>query len=380
VNSDCTTQKCLGGANNGATCSANSECPSGSCPAAGSCNFYFGSTLPLAAGGVTTCVSNQFNGDVTGTANVETGDAATTAFLTSRVYNGIAIDNPCPRCSDAGAFNDGLAAGGTCDGGPRVGLPCDSNGSVPSRTDFGRTSLDCPPNPAGLIATLSINLSNSTGVTTKTLTASSPNCNGSAGDKCLCNTCNSANSEPCMSNADCTTPGHTVCGGKRCLGGVNIGTACAANSECPASSCAVPGEPTKPSACQDDTTTVNTVMECSDTFMGDPADEEGLCTVGPVDQNCSVASGHGQRGCLTDADCNNIVGACQSKNRRCFLTGGGNFAVGFHNTGTGTLIANGMADLPVADTAHPVLGAGFCVGPTGAPAINNVAGLLPIRN
>ena len=43
----------------------------------GTCEFYFGAPLPLVAGGVGTCVVNQFNGAVSGTANVETGDAVT---------------------------------------------------------------------------------------------------------------------------------------------------------------------------------------------------------------------------------------------------------------------------------------------------------------
>jgi hypothetical protein len=364
---------CLGGANNGATCANDSVCPGGTCPSAGTCAFYFGSTLPLAAGGVTTCVSNTFNGSVSGTANVESGEAVTTALLTSRVFNGIAIDNPCPRCTDLGAFNDGLAAGGTCDGGPRVGLPCDANGSVPGRPDFGRTSLDCPPNPAGIIATLPIDLSNATDPVTKTITAASPNCTGSPGDKCLCNTCNNVNSEPCDSNSDCPDPAGPIgpiCGGKRCLGGANAGAACSNNSECPSSSCAVPGEPTKPSGCLDDTTTVNTVLEC-----GPGGDGDGVCTIGPIDQTCSLASGHAQRGCLNDAACGGGVNSCESNPRRCFETGGGNFNVGFHNTGTNTLTAIGMEDTPMADTSHPTLGAVFCVGPTGSSSINNVAGL-----
>jgi hypothetical protein len=47
-------------------------------------------------------VVNQFKGSVSGAANVETGEAVTKALLTSRVYNGNSIDNPCPRCTDLG--------------------------------------------------------------------------------------------------------------------------------------------------------------------------------------------------------------------------------------------------------------------------------------
>jgi hypothetical protein len=348
-------------------------CTDDSACTGGTCEFFFGSNLPLAAGGVTTCVVNQFNGPITGTAEIETGEAATTALLTSRVYNGIAIDNPCPRCVGDTTLNDG-AANGTCDGGTRINLACDGNGTVPGRPDFGTTSLDCPPNPAGLIATLAINLSSETNEVAKTLTTDSPNCGNSLGDKCLCDTCNNAAATPCTSNADCPDPAGPIgpiCGGKRCLSGTNAGAACSANSECPGGSCARPGEPTKPSSCVDDTTVTNRVLECADP----DGDGEGDCTVGPTDTNCSVASGHAQRGCITDADCGGTAGSCESLPRHCFLTGGGTFQPSGKNDGTDSLTAIGVADPPVNDVSHPTLASVFCVGPTGSSSVNNVAGL-----
>ena len=71
-----------------------------------------------------------------------------------------------------------------------------------------------------------------------------------------------------------------------------------------------------------------------------------------------------------DADCGGGVGSCTSNNRTCFLTGGLTTLAG-----TNTLIAQGAPDTPVNDTAHPTLGAVFCVGPTGSTSVNNVAGL-----
>ena len=349
-------------------CTNNTPCTAGG----GTCQFFFGSNLPLAAGGVTTCVVNTFNGSVTGTANVESGDAATTALLSARVYNGIAIDNPCPRCVGDTTINDGNAQG-TCSGGPKNGSACDGNGSIFGRPDFGVTSLDCPPDSASIIATLPIDLSNRTAPVTKTLTANSPACTGIANERCLCDTCNNSNADPCLSNADCPVSGGNpgICGGKRCLSGANDGAPCSVTSECPGGSCARKGVPTKPSACTDDTTVDERVMECAD---GD-GDGEGECTVGPTDQNCTVASGHGQRGCTTEADCGGGVGSCASVQRGCFLTGGGTFQPSGLNDGTDTLTAVGQADTPVADVAHPTLGAVFCVGPTGLPAVNTVAGL-----
>ncbi len=370
----CTPRKCLGGTNFDAACTNDSQCPGGTCPAAGTCQFFFGAPLPLAAGGVSTCVANQFNGPITGTANVETGDAVNTAFLTSKVFLASTLDQPCPRCLNDANLNDGVL-GGTCDVGPRAGKACDANGSVPGRPDFGTTSLDCPPTAGSQIATLGINLSNATATVTRTLTVSSPSCNGQPGSKCLCGTCNNGNNQSCFTNADCPDPAGPIgpiCNGKRCLGGTNGGAACTANSECPSSSCTVPGSPTKPSGCQDDTT--NDILDCSDAADGVSGNQEGACTIGPVDSNCTLASGHAQRGCSSDADCGGAPSSCGSANRVCFLTGGGTFVTS-HLGGTDTLIAVGMADTPVHDVAHPTLGSVFCVAPTGRAAVDNVAGL-----
>jgi hypothetical protein len=112
-------------------------------------------------------------------------------------------------------------------------------------------------------------------------------------------------------------------------------------------------------------------MECTDP----DGDGEGECTIGPVDQNCTVASGHAQRGCTSDADCGGTANSCGSVHRACFLTGGGTFQAAGKNDGSDTLIALGMEDPPMGDISNPTLGAVFCVAPTGAGAVNNVAGL-----
>jgi hypothetical protein len=344
-------------------CTDDTPCSGGG----GTCQFFFGSTLPLVAGGVGTCVVNQFNGPVSGTANIESGEAVTVANLISKVYTGPS-DNPCPRCSDAG-FNDGTA-GGTCDSGPRAGLACDANGFVPNRPDFGNTSLDCPPPPGNIAATLGIDLSNKTDPVTKTLTVNSPNCSDGSGTKCLCETCNNAAATPCSSNADCTLVGATICGGRRCIGGPNDGGPCTAAggaTACPSGLCGWAGEPSKPSACLDDTSTPG-VFDCADTS---PVDGEGSCLKGPVTKTCSVASGHGQRACGTYDDCGGGGGSCVAASRACFLTG--TLAPGLF--GTGTLTAVGMEDIPMNDVAHPTLGAVFCVAPTTASAVNIAAGL-----
>jgi hypothetical protein len=316
----------------------------------GTCEFFFGSNLPLAAGGVTTCVVNQFNGPVTGSANIETGEAITTALLTARLQRR-RHRQPVSALRRDPTVNDGPARRNLRRGAEE--LNCDANGDVPGRPDFGQTSLDCPPNPAAVIATLPINLTSATDPVTRALTANSPNCTNSTGDKCLCDTCNNAAATPCTSNADCPDPAGPIagiCGGRRCLSGPNSGAACTVASECPRGSCARPGEPTKPSGCVDDTTVSDRVLECDDP----DGDGEGQCTIGPIDQNCTLASGHAQRGCTGDGDCGGAPGSCESINRRCFRPAAALPDDG-QNDGMDTLTAIGMEDAPMNDVSHPTL-------------------------
>jgi hypothetical protein len=214
---------------------------------------------------------------------------------------------------------------------------------------------------------MALDLSSATSDVVKTLSASSPTCTGEFGNRCLCDTCNNGNNQPCDDNADCPDPAGAlgpICGGRRCLFGPNLGAACSAHSECPGASfaCGRPGEPTRSSSCFDDTTTVG-VFECADTA---PVDGEGACTKGPTDQVCTAP--HAQRFCFSDADC--TPGTCVDAPRRCYLTGNGGSL-----PGTGTLVASGAADPPVHDTSSPVLGAVFCVAPIGSAAMNNGIGL-----
>ena len=202
-----------------------------------------------------------------------------------------------------------------------------------------------------------------------------PNCRatGSTNDKCLCDTCNNANADPCETNADCPPSGGNpgICGGRRCLGSANAGAPCTVGSECPGGVCSRPGEPTRPSACFDDTATANRDLECVD------ADGNGVgeCTVGPLDQRCALASGHGQRFCATDADCGGGPGSCETIQRSCFPTGGGTFQTLGQNDGTDTLAATGMADPATRDQSHPTLVSLSCLPPTGAAVIDTSEGL-----
>lgn len=162
-------------------CTSNAQCT-----APGTCVFFFGAPLPLSAGGISSCVLNQVSGDVSGTANVETGEFASTINLISRVAIG-PTDQPCPVCDGDPTPNDGVA-GGTCavaDGGqsPRAGLPCDTNGTSPIAA-FGSTSLDCLP--SNFLSALTIPLAGGSGRQTRTIDNATAPCTGAIGKKCFC--------------------------------------------------------------------------------------------------------------------------------------------------------------------------------------------------
>ena len=258
----------------------------GGCTAPGTCVFYFGSPLPLSAGGVSSCVTNQLNGPVSGTTNTETGEFASSLNLSARVFSGIETALPCPVCVGDSTVNDGNAQG-TCSGGPKDGLACDGNGRSPVPS-FGTTSLDCPPNSGALITTLSIGLNGSSNTETVTLATTSPACSAAAGKKCFC---------------------------------------------------AADGQITQPNACLDDTSVAGDGTLC----VADSA-TEGHCPDGPIDQNCRIET---FRGCLVDTDCPAPGDTCVSGNRPCYLdqgaVGGSVIAVGMADPPT-----NGQANPTMA--------------------------------
>jgi hypothetical protein len=324
------------------------------CSGKGTCEWFFGAPLPLAAGGVSTCVVNQVVGTVTGTANIETGAGATNVHLVSGVFLGPGLDQPCPTCEGDTTIADGNR-NGTCSGGDRDGQSCDVGGTSLTFEPKGKTSFDCPPTGGAQVAALPINLANSTGTTTLTLSAASPDCRAGSGQKCFCDTCATLAAEPCSTNADC--PGGAACGGLRCRGGTNNGAACATAgraTECPGGACGVPGQATAPNSCNSGTT-------CS-AIAGS---NSGECSGGPNDLFCAPHDSF--RGCAVDSECSFPGDTCSGgKNRPCFLDNG---VIG------GSVSATGAVDTPVNGVAHPTLAALFCVGPTSAPSVNAAAGL-----
>jgi hypothetical protein len=239
------------------------KCVDNSACGAGTCAFFFGAPLPLAAGGINTCVVNQIREAVTGTANIESGAFQSTLKLSAKVYNQTESGDPCPKCQNDPTANDGKAQG-TCLGGVRNGQACDVNGVSPVPS-FGSTSLDCPP--AGIISSLSIDLGGSSNVETRTLDAGSPNCLGAQGKKCFC----------------------------------------------PAAGT----EPTKPNACFDEAETPDVDESiCAPVSAGS---RKGICGL-PQEQYCGPLETF--RGCLSNTDCTAPGDTCGIVSRPCFLDNG----------------------------------------------------------
>jgi hypothetical protein len=340
-------QRCSG--DTSIECTGDAACAAA---AAGTCVFFFGAPLPLAAGGVATCVTNRVVGAITGTANIETGASASSVSLTSTVFSAGDQSEPCPVCENDATPEDGTRSG-TCSAGPRAGMPCDVSGES---STFGKTSFDCPPEKLAQLAALPIKLATSTGTATRTLSPESPRCGarGFTTVSCMCDTCATAAAEPCGTNADC--PAGRACGGKRCVGGTNAGAACSASSACPGGGfCSVPGAASKPNDCASGATCVPTASDSS----------RGECQPGPFNQFCAPHDDF--RGCSTNTDCVFPGDTCTGgKLRPCYLDNGAD---------GGSVTVAGRADPPVSGIAHPTLGALFCIGPTGGGAVDSAAGL-----
>ena len=114
----------------------------------------FGAPIPLSAGGVPACVVSRLRAPLAGSVEPEAGCGELRLALTSTVYTGREVAEPCPRCVGDGTANDGRKDG-RCDAGPSAGEACDANAASAL---FGATSNDCLPPPASIVGTLAIDL------------------------------------------------------------------------------------------------------------------------------------------------------------------------------------------------------------------------------
>ena len=320
-----------------------------SCTGAETCECFNGAILPVSSGGAPGCIMNRFTEPVTGTVNValsgpHAGESDLAVRVESAVHNGLGLARPCPQCLGDPVIGDGVK-GGTCNEGPRAGQACDIAGS---HDVFQTVTFDCPPFASFNIGNLDIRVPHeSTGTSTL---ARGTRCTGTTGD-CACNTCATAEAEPCNGNADC--PGGAICGGRRCIGGSNNGNACTNVSQCPDGLCNRPGEPSLQNSCLDGVCSLN---------VNDPqGEDEGLCEAGPIDRLCTIET---FRSCSSNAECTpppagtctDCVGGqtCQATLRQCFLD---------------PIVRTGV---PGVQTA--IVTGAYCMTPVASSSINKVSG------
>lgn len=379
------------------------ECDSSAdCPAGVSCSNTFGPPLPLSSGGTPVCIISIFDGDLTGTANSATGEGVAKVNLRSRVFLGIDIAQPCPRCGPPSS-NPEVGDMFTCEGGQTPGAACTVEAVSP---DFGGTSHTCAPELGGAVTGQGIAIRFSevtTGTAEKQATlpcASFLHRNNPAngGATCL------DNGASCSSNDDCL----------RCDNDLSV---CTSNGDCGGGTCgAAPDQPVSCGFychcgfCDDDPD-----LPC---FETSDCDEGQVCVVGTGNdgpdlpqQQPNECSADAEYICGKDFDesCpNNIIGRCSEESFRlcssdnsCQIAGAGtcvfDFTPCFENkmsrTGAPSPLGNycfsdpgnteqctnnddcAGDDFCVENSSRPTTVALFCVPATSSGTVNNAGGI-----
>ncbi|MFQ5478085.1 MAG: hypothetical protein ACE5E4_05670, partial [Candidatus Binatia bacterium] len=401
-----------------------------------------GAPLPISSGGSPVCVLSLFRENVFGTQNIVTGDADNFVQLFSVTHLGVSPSRPCPVCggfcnggdkdgeicqgtcsggADPCRFNTDCPSGETCTstafldgcagqtcnisevcfGGPNNGLPCRVEAGT---RDFGTTSNDCPPSPGNNISgqgleifffpatTGSVSLPSALPCTAPGFELFDCPCPDNGGTATRPNFCAGACDAGVNQGQGCAigTQGGSFGELTTCTGGVNNGTACDEDSDCPGGLCSTnprqcegTGDPDFemrpcatdadcngiPGACVDACPGGRCLPLCSPDPAGDP--EEGFCVAGPSTFHCD-GEGHSFRGCtqaelgtqvlcelgvngIPDGDDNPGAGFCAEFDRRCYLN---------------PLTASG-----VPGATNFSAGSVYCIGKTTSPTINSIAGL-----
>jgi hypothetical protein len=334
-----------------------------------------GAPLPLASGGVSVCVVNEFSEDVVGTTDLATGAGSVRLRQFSTTILGNDQQQPCPVCGgfcsgDAGQASPGNRSlcssnadctnpGSTCitdfvcSYGPNKDQTCRPNSPAGGATEFfGNPSVDCPATGT-ILGKIDILFNPAT-----------------------------TGSVSATANVPCGTTGFN---NKTCAGGTNQHAVCTSDSECPGGTCNnqcfCGGGSQKPNACNNacvgganDAQPCTDNSECASPGFCHPADcrlnpadpddgltpTEGQCTVGPGNSHCSTNT---FVSCTSNAQCQaplckfcELGETCVTELRECFTNP--------------TYSRIGEPGLPDRTSA-----AVFCIAATSSAAVNNVAGL-----
>jgi hypothetical protein len=167
--SDCTKgagpgRHCLNpvpGLDGSGSCFSDADCGGGG----GTCNLdancYFGPPIPVVVGGaINICIVNTFLTDMCGEVSLSPLSANLATALSARVYLTSAQAAACPLCVDS-----------VCTHGKNAGEPCTPVGSE-------NTSVDCPPDDAAFLTTLTVPIESLTTGTSSMSNASGIFCPG----------------------------------------------------------------------------------------------------------------------------------------------------------------------------------------------------------
>lgn len=380
-----------------AACTDNTDCAAGV-----ACVHTFGPPLPLSSGGTPVCVLSYFTSDITGTANSETGEAVTSVSLRSRVFLGITLDQPCPRCGppeEEPAIGDEF----TCEGGQTPGAACTVEGVSP---DFGGVSHSCAPALSASISGtgLAIRFQEvTTGTVTKT--AQLP-----CSDFSFQSHPSRGNGKCIDNNAACTTNGDCL----RCSGDAT--TTCTTNAECTGkgSCAAAPDQPVTcgywchcgfcnndPSLpcfengdCTDGKTCVvgtggSSAQNAPQKKPNDCSGDKFVCGVEDEERCANTTTGscslQPYRNCQDDSVCQSFgAGTCVIEPRPCFesritRTGEpsplGKYCEFESKSCNTNADCTGPGDSCVDDASNPETVALFCVPGTSSGAVNSAGGI-----
>jgi hypothetical protein len=299
------------------------------CGGGNTCYCMFGPPLAISASATPVCVVNRFAGEFTG-GTVELGEYNVGTSTRAIVHTGISQTQPCPICENDATPNSGNNLGGTCNGGPRDGLPCDQNADHP---DFGPSSFDCPPDTLGNISgsglLLALQFESGTSSITAAIPAAATWCDGSL--PCHCSVCTADAKVGCTVDADCAAVGGTC--------GANV--------------------PTNPQQ-----------NACTGGTCNAEVDGTGDCPADFIDYCDGFLNGFGNGviTCSTDLDCdaNDCDGDGMATADEC----GDCLFSDFRKCFPSTVTASGTPGI-FESTGVSV----FCSGQTGNPGVDNAGGL-----
>lgn len=385
-------------------CETNADCGVGV-----PCLFMPAPPEPFSSTGVPTCTISSFDESLTGTADLATGEVQLSSTLRWRLFLGIAVDQPCPRCGHP-ASNPRLGDSSTCKGGQFDGAACTVD-AVDAM--FGGTSFDCPPELSANISGpgVAIRLDEmTTGTTTRTAELACANfpfrsnpLNSGSNPRCIdrrgpedplcasnadCKRCSDDATIACTSNVDCggngtcaEAPDQPITCGYWCNCGFCDGDAarpCFESSQCPdGQNCvAGPGTGTQPNAPQ------QKPNDCvNDGFICGQA-APGQCAT-TVTGSCSGQSYLPCPGESSECEDQN-AGTCVLSVQPCFepritRSGSASPAGSYCPIEGTTCISNADCtadgDSCVSDVLAPRLEALFCSPSVSSAAVNNVYGI-----